>query len=121
MPDDFLAAAYNEAMAVYGSEMADAQGELLRAQAAGDTYSAAKATQRMANIRVQAQEYDRMAREHVASQRPPSVDRRTDVDLTPTEAMRVAGLDPNNSDDVEVYNRGVQRLSRLKAQGMYRE
>ena len=117
--DDFLAQTYDHAMQSYQAEMVEAQGDLLRAQANGDTYSAAEATRAMADIRARVQAYDAMAREHVASQRPP--DRRAAVDLTPEEAMRVCGMDPRNPNDVNTYNAGCHRLQALKAKGMYRE
>jgi len=119
MVDNFLSQTYQSAMAEYAREAAEAEGDLLRAQADGDAWSAGEATRRMSDIRIRAQAYDQMAREHAASLRPR--DPRTDVDLTPEEAMRVAGLDPTNANDVATYNRGWHRLQRLKSQGMYRE
>src|SRR5262245_18209571 len=92
--EDVYNATYTTAMNEYGREFAQAQAQLVQAEANGDPAWAADATRTMAEIRLRIAEYDRMARQHAASMRPPTRDPRTDVDLTPVEAMKVCGLDP---------------------------
>jgi len=120
MSDDY-GDIYQSAMAGYKTAIAEEQLNFQRAEASYDFAERVRAAQSIAALRSQAAEFDRMSHEHAASLRPPAPAQRGEVDLTPREAMQVAGLDPNKAEDVSIYNQGAARLARLKAQGHYRE
>jgi len=65
-----LALVYENAMANYNSELVDAQADYARAEAAGDLGGQVYASQRIADVRVRAQEFDRMAQQHARAYLP---------------------------------------------------
>jgi hypothetical protein len=106
---------YDTAMSKYRAEMQTWQSAFANAEADGDFAARVEAAQGMARTRAEMAEFDRMTREHVASLSPPPAAAGNGVDLTPNEAAKICGVDP------ETYNRGVERLMGLKARGMYKD
>lgn len=93
MPINDYADVYDSAMAGYRSAIADEQAALVRAEASYDFSERVRAAQSIAAVRAQMTEFDRMAREHVASMQPPQRPARREVDLDPNEAARICGVD----------------------------
>jgi hypothetical protein len=91
------------------------QANYAQAEASGDFAAKVQAAQSIAAIKAQADAFDQMANEHVASQQPPASAQRSEVDLTPDEVCRMLDVHPNT------YNHGVARLQYLKSKGHYRE
>ena len=114
MADDY-GDIYQTAMAGYRTAIAEAQLDFQRAEASYDFASRVQAAQRIAGVRAEMSEFDRMSHEHAAALRPPAPAQRGEVDLTPDEAARICGV------DASTYNAGVARLQHLKAKGLYKE
>jgi hypothetical protein len=119
--DDFYTASWSQRMNELEVERADAVADLSRAKANGDYGGAGEAIERLASIDARAINLANIGVRYENSQMPPAAPARPDHDLTPVEAMKVAGLDPNKTEDVNTYNSGVRRLHELKSLGMYRE
>ncbi len=113
--DEFLAATYDAAMKSYGAEMAEAQSEFAQAQAAYDPIAAAEASRKINDVRLRAAEYDRMAREHVASMSAAPKPHPYGLSRDEVEHARIAGTDE------ETYAAGKTELHRRKLAGFYRE
>lgn len=115
MSDEFYVAAWSQRVNELGAERAEAVAELERAKAQGDYHSAGHAIERIADIDARGANLVNIQRQYEQSQAPAPRQRRADVDLTPDEAARICGV------SAEEYNRGVEKLLRFKALGMYRE
>ena len=112
---------YESSMSNYRSQLAGAQAQYAACEAGYDFSGKVEAAQQIARIRAESAEFHRMACEHAASMRPaPAAPSRGDIP-TPTEAMKICGLNPNDPKDVATYNAGAQRLAGFKRQGMYNE
>jgi hypothetical protein len=73
MSNEYYHQLYTHTMAQYNSELADANADLVRAQASGDFAGAVSAAQRMANTRANAAAFHQIAEEQAATMRgPPS-------------------------------------------------
>jgi len=121
--DDDLTYAWRTRVAEVQANQAQAQANLAAARAKGDSEAIGDAIEQIGWAETRIRNLIDMQQRHQASQQQqqPAADRRDGVDLDPVDAMKICGLDPNNADDVEVYNSGYRRLQALKARGMYRE
>ncbi len=120
--DDFLTHSWRERVTAIQADQAQARADLVMAEHNNDPLSAGDAIEKIALYDQRLYALGTIQAQYEASQRPPEpADRRNDVDLTPREAMKVSGLDPDNPDDVDTYNRGWHKLQALKARGHYRE
>ncbi|HEY6258213.1 MAG TPA: hypothetical protein VIY51_20720 [Xanthobacteraceae bacterium] len=80
----------------------------------GDLAGAGDVIERIADLDARAVNLRNIQAQYERSQTPQMPVRR-EVDLTPDEACRMTGCDP------DTYNRGVVRLQQLKAMGNYRD
>src|SRR5262249_51813137 len=118
-----LSQLYEYAMENYEAGIAEQQAAFARAVRDHDFDGQVRATQEIARLRVQQGEDQRMSNETAHAMNPPPSPQRSpnDVDLTPVDAMKVCGLNPNDPRDVQTYRAGQQKLAYLKSQGLYKE
>jgi hypothetical protein len=82
-----VASVYQAAMGVYATDLAEAQADYARAEMNGDLSSQVDASQRMADIRVRAQEFERMAQDHVRAYAPRRELTQEEIMAKPMHAM----------------------------------
>src|SRR5215813_8574612 len=106
--DDFYTTSWAQRMNELEVERNEALTELSRAKSYNDYGGAGEAIERLASIDARAANLANIGARYEQSQMPPTR-ARAEHDLTPVEAMKVAGLDPNSPEDVRTYNSGVRR------------
>jgi hypothetical protein len=95
MSNEYYHQLYTHTMAQYNSELADANADLVRAQASGDFAGAVSAAQRMANTRANAAAFHQIAEEQAAAMRGPPQPRqmsREELLSIPDEYQTSEGL-----------------------------
>ena len=127
---------YDTAMQGYQAAILEEQAAYQKAELTGDIVEQVRASQAMASLRVQANEYHAMAEQHARSLAPPMLPGaedlpRRDVELcrkygvTPAELPVAKGWtsDPKLSDDdrVRVFVENRQRYRHARATGQYRD
>src|SRR5579883_1584814 len=122
MSDDFKLTSAEWRYQRIQAEKQQAIATLMSAEAENDYDTGMLQIQTLANLRAEERNLVSMVNEHTASQNPQqSQQRSSPVDLSPAEAMKVCGLDPNKPEDVQTYVNGQQKLAAYKAAGHYRD
>jgi hypothetical protein len=120
----FLHETYTQSMNDYDLAMQEEGLNIQRAAADGDTYAGRTASQALASLRVQKNEYIAMSRQHAASLRPAPGSSR--FGLSPDEQTIAHGISGGDSrltkDDREkLYAEQKAKLQHLRETGQYRD
>lgn len=104
---------YETAMAGYQSAIIDEQAAYQRAQLTGDFGEQVRASQSIAALRSQAQEFTRMATEHVASMRPAAAPSAFGLSDAEREVAKFSGVTE------EQYAANKTKMLAMKEQGYW--
>jgi hypothetical protein len=125
MPDlQFLHQTFTESMSDYDLAIEEQALDIRRAEANGDTYAARTASQNLASLRLQRNEYVAMSNAHAASLRPAPGASRYGLSKDEQEiAAGISGSDPRLSreDRERIYLEGKQKLRHMRQTGEYRD
>lgn len=120
MPHD-LSADYDAMLEYYGRRMREAGFRVDDADNLQDRYNAMAD---LACARAERDAFINMSHEHAQRFYPPQSPYPVGDDgvaLTPEVAMKAAGLNSSDPQDVAVYQAGQQKLAFMKSKGFYRE
>jgi hypothetical protein len=126
MPND-LADVYRVAMSGYQAAIIQEQGAFQQAQLSGDQNEMVRASQSLAALRSQANEYQAMAREQASSLNSVAPRNKFGLSEREVEVAHASVVDrkdmPSMTDEQkeESYFRAKQRLQRMRATGEYRQ
>jgi hypothetical protein len=120
----FLHDTYNQSMNDYDLAMQEESLNIQRAAADGDTYAGRTASQALASLRVQKNEYIAMSTQHAASLRPAPGSSR--YGLSKDEQTIAHGISGGDSrltkeDRERIYLENKQKLAQARADGSYRD
>jgi hypothetical protein len=121
---------YNTAMSGYQAAIVEEQANYQKAQLTGDVYEAVRASQAIASLRTQANEYHKMASEHARSMQPTSQPASNKFGLSPAEAEVARNsfgpikrngrmVDMTDDEKLEAYAKNKQRYRSMVADGSY--
>ena len=114
MPDlKFYDQTYRESMSDYDLAMQEEDLNIQRAEANGDTEAARTASQALAALRVQKNEYIAMSQQHAASLRDAPQGSQWGLSAAESEAAKISGISEQE------YSKNKSKLADMRRRGEY--
>jgi hypothetical protein len=119
---------YKQAMQGYTAAIIEEQANFQRARVAGDVAAQVAASQGIASLRAQANEYQKLAVEHAQSMQQPQgnkwglSEREVEIAKNSFGEIKRGGhmVDLSEDEKCELYARNRNKLHRMRADGTYR-